>query len=276
MDFSVITPSYNMLNYLKRCSASVKDQRNVLVEHLVFDGGSSDGTVEWLKTHYTDQFVSEPDTGMYDAINKGLLASSGDYIAYLNCDEQYLPDVLANVKRHFECHPEADIVFGNALVIEPDGGLIAYRKSHFPRSSYIFASYLYVLSCTLFLRRRVITDGFFFNTNYSAVADADYVIRLLKNGYGFTQLNEYLAAFTVTGSNKIKTRDSLAELKTFMMTSPKWVRLLKFPLNIARLFEKFLSGAYFQKFPLDYELFIDNDKQRQRFNVTNTSYRLKW
>ena len=78
-DFSIITPSYNMLSYLRRCCASVADQEGVAFEHIVVDGGSIDGTGDWLKENQHLRSVSEKDDGMYDAINKGLLMSQGIY-----------------------------------------------------------------------------------------------------------------------------------------------------------------------------------------------------
>src|SRR5205809_81991 len=87
---SVITPSFNMLEFLKRCHRSVADQ-GVHLEHIVMDGGSSDGTAEWLAGSDVSLWQSASDAGMYDAVNKGLQLASGDILAYLNCDEQYLP-----------------------------------------------------------------------------------------------------------------------------------------------------------------------------------------
>jgi glycosyltransferase involved in cell wall biosynthesis len=98
-DFTVITPSFNMLDYLRRCCASVEDQRGVSVQHLVIDGGSVDGSAEWLRSSRPDSSVIEPDDGMFDALNKGLERARGDYVCYLNCDEQHLPGALARASR---------------------------------------------------------------------------------------------------------------------------------------------------------------------------------
>ena len=71
-DFSIITPSFNMLDYLKLCCASVADQDGASFEHIVVDGASTDGTAEWLRQARNITSISEKDDGMYDAINKGL------------------------------------------------------------------------------------------------------------------------------------------------------------------------------------------------------------
>ena len=223
--FSIVTPSYNMLTYLQRCHRSIVDQDGADVEHIVVDGGSSDGTVEWLSRQNDLRFVSEPDEGMYDAINKGLRMCSGDIVAYLNCDEQYLPNVLSSVAGCFARRPRADVVFGDALVIDSDGHLLAYRKSHTPRRAYIWTSYLYTLSCATFVRRGVIERGFRYDTQYQAVADADFVLRLLQAHHRFVHLREYLAAFTVTGGNKIREATSVEEVKSLRAEAPTWMKV---------------------------------------------------
>ena len=86
--FSIVTPSFDMHSYLKLCARSVEDQQGPSTEHIVVDGGSRDGTVEWLREHPELNSVSEPDQGMYDAINKGLSMAKCALIGQLNCDEQ--------------------------------------------------------------------------------------------------------------------------------------------------------------------------------------------
>src|SRR6185503_18334195 len=94
MRVSVITPSYGNSEWLKLCIASVADQAGVEVEHIVQDAGSDDGTLAWLTNDPRVKAYVEKDEGMYDAINRGLRKATGDILAYLNCDEQYLPGAL--------------------------------------------------------------------------------------------------------------------------------------------------------------------------------------
>src|SRR3954447_16040811 len=104
VDISVVTPSYNMLPYLRRACASVADQEGCTFEHIVVDARSTDGTPEWLATRGQPHIV-EPDRGMYDAVNKGLRVARGGVLAYLNCDEQYLPGTLRFVRERFAQDP---------------------------------------------------------------------------------------------------------------------------------------------------------------------------
>src|SRR5262249_2079867 len=138
-DMSVVTPSLNMLGYLSRCCASVADQMGPLCEHLVVDGGSTDGTIDWLAGQRRIRSILGPDRGMYDAINKGFLASTGGILSYLSCDEQYLPGALQFVSTYFETHPETDVVFGDTLVTRPDGRLVCFRKAYQPVWQFIAA-----------------------------------------------------------------------------------------------------------------------------------------
>lgn len=274
--YSIVTPSYNMLGYLKRCSASVADQQGVGLEHIVVDGGSTDGTVEWLQRADGIRSITEPDGGMYDAINKGLAMARGDIVAYLNCDEQYLPGALAAVRAHFRQHPEADVVFGDVLAVRPDGSLIAYRKAHQPRWYYIWSSYLYAFTCSMFVRRRVLEDGFRFRTDLQAVADADFVVRLLRRGHTFSHLRRYLAAFTITADNKSKAESSLKELAEFRKSAPSWIRVLALPLNVCRLAERVLAGVYCQRLPVSYALYVGEERERAAFTVPRASFRWSW
>ena len=270
--FSVVTPSFNMLPYLMRCASSIADQ-GIAHQHIVVDGGSRDGTPEWLSRRQEIGSVVEPDRGMYDAVNKGLSRARGQYVSYLNCDEQYLPGTLAAVQRFFEAHPRVDIVFGGALLVRPDGTLLGYRKAYQPRYAYIASSHLYVLSCTMFLRRRVIDEGFRFDMKWRDVGDAEFVLRILRSGYRAAYLRRYLSAFTMTGSNMSAGANARSESGRLHAAQPRWCRRLSLPLNAMRLLEKTFAGAYRERFPLSYALYAGSGTNREAFSVDCASWR---
>src|SRR5580704_14991665 len=120
MQFSIITPSFRNSNWLKLCIASVADQ-GVEVEHIVQDAGSDDGTLDWLSKDSRVKAFVEKDAGMYDAVNRGLRRASGEILAYLNCDEQYLPGALAAVSDFFTARPNVDVVFGDFIATDSKG-----------------------------------------------------------------------------------------------------------------------------------------------------------
>jgi glycosyltransferase involved in cell wall biosynthesis len=97
MKFSIVTPSFRNSSWLKLCIASVADQQGVELEHIVQDSCSDDGTQDWLPQDKRVKAFIEKDGGMYDAVNRGYRRATGDILAYLNCDEQYLPGALKAV-----------------------------------------------------------------------------------------------------------------------------------------------------------------------------------
>ncbi len=269
-DISIITPSLNMLDYLKRCAASVADQEGGVFEHIVVDGVSTDGSIEWLAKENRIRSISEKDNGMYDAVNKGLKLAKGNILAYLNCDEQYLPGTLGFVKDYFDRHPRVDMIFGDLLLIRPDGSLVAFRKGYQPRWFYIVTSHLYVLSCTMFFRRRIIENGFFFDTCFQTAGDADFVVRVLRSGYCAKHIKRYFAAFTMTGKNLSNVDTGIREQNQLRNSAPRYLKVIRWPVNAARFTEKFFSGAYFQKKPLEYSVYTplqseDAPNPKQKF-----------
>jgi glycosyltransferase involved in cell wall biosynthesis len=123
MKISIITPSYNQVNFLQETINSIKNQEvNALVEHIIVDGGSTDGSVELLKS-LGDQirWISEPDRGQADAVNKGIRMASGEIIGWLNSDDLYLPGALQAVAEYFNDHPESRWVYGRCRIVDSAG-----------------------------------------------------------------------------------------------------------------------------------------------------------
>lgn len=102
--FSIITPTFNRRDFLEINIKSLLNQSYQNFEHIVIDGGSTDGTVELLKKYesqYNMRWISEPDNGIYDAVNKGIKMAKGEIIAYLNSDDFYFPWTLEVVANFF-------------------------------------------------------------------------------------------------------------------------------------------------------------------------------
>ena len=266
--FSIITPSFNLRNYIEQCCNSISDQ-NVEFEHIVVDGLSIDGTQEWLKDRSGIRIITEKDKGMYEAINKGIKISNGEIISYLNCDEQYLPGALNKVKEFFLLNPKVDILFGNTLITDPSGNLLAYRKGFPPRWPYIWSSYLYLQTSSMFFRRNIIDSGIFFNDNWKTIGDSDFVVRVLRSGFKAKHIDQYFSTFTLTGTNYGASQLAMDEIESFRRKAPFWIRYSKLIFNFLIRFEKFAHFAYWEKAPISYSIFtLENAANRTMF----TSY----
>jgi len=284
MKFSIITPSFNQLSYLKRCVASVADQQGVDVEHIVIDGGSSDGTGEWLRDaaekHSTDRyhlsFISEADQGMYDALNKGFGRATGELSAWLNCDEQYLPNALQKVARHFFKNSETGLVCGDALLVTPDGQLITYRKNPPLRRAYILADHLYAQSAALFFRSSVFSSGYRFDPRWRAAGDCDFITRVLEAGFCCEQIRDYLATCAMTGKNLSRRIGGVEELQTFRRAAPSLYRRGRPVWNLLRHVEKLIRGGYCQSVPLEYDLYTEHSEVRKKISAQKVDFKFRW
>lgn len=199
--FSVATPTRNALHCLRRCVGSVRGQTDVTVEHLIQDAQSSDGTVPWLQAQGLGA-VSEADAGMYDAIHRAWARSKGAYLSWLNSDEQYLPSTLGYVHRFFEANPQVDVLFGNYIVVDPEGNPVAFRREVPFRHHYVRNGFLYAQSCTIFFRRALFDRGLLqFDTSLRYAADHDLMLRLHDAKARIQHVDRYLGLFGIDGNN---------------------------------------------------------------------------
>jgi glycosyltransferase involved in cell wall biosynthesis len=244
--FSVATPAFQALEYLKRCVGSVRGQRGVSVEHIVQDGSSTDGTLDWLQTRPDISWRSESDRGMYDAIERAWARSTGSVLSWLNADEQYLPGTLQIIERVFEEHPDVDVLFGDYIVVDKDGLPIAQRREIPFRRAYVVNGFLNAASCTLFFRRGLYERGLLkFDTRLRYAADADLLIRLHDSGVRVRHVAKYLSLFGVDGTNLSTHPERRLEADTLRrkhgaLPGP----LLRSALMLGRSIERAVTGAY--------------------------------
>ncbi|MBI2805966.1 MAG: glycosyltransferase [Planctomycetes bacterium] len=199
---SVVTPSFNQGRFLRRTIESVLGQDYPRLEYLVFDGGSSDESVEILRT-YGDRFFwrSGPDGGQSDAINRGLGRAQGEILAYLNSDDVLLPGAITTIVEYFRQHPEWDLVYGNAGHIdEADGYLGAY-----PTAPYSFERL--VQDCCIcqpaaFWRRAVVERIGPFDESLHYAMDYEYWMRLDRAGGRLAHVPEFLACSRTHAATK--------------------------------------------------------------------------
>jgi len=123
---SIVTPSFNQARYLEETVRSVLEQDYPRLEYIVVDGASSDGSVDIIQKYAKKLawWVSEPDSGQADAINKGLSRATGEIVAWLNSDDYYLPGAISAAVAAFEAHPNAALLYGNMLAVDEHGETI--------------------------------------------------------------------------------------------------------------------------------------------------------
>jgi len=183
MKFSIITAVYNNSRYIKDCIESVLSQSYRPIEYILIDGGSTDGTLEILDKYKTEFsfFLSEPDQGIYDALNKGMRAATGDVIGFLHSDDLFShKNTLQNIANVFE-EFQANVIYGDLLYVEKDnpGKIIRYWKSEQFNTDLLIKGWM-PPHPTLFLKKEVIKYVGCFDINYKISADYDYIIRVFK------------------------------------------------------------------------------------------------
>ncbi len=265
MPWSIITPSFRGGSWLKLCIASAADQ-GVSLEHIIQDAGSDDGTLDWLREDRRVKVFLEKDQGMYDALNRGLRRSSGDLLAWLNCDEQYLPGALRRAAGFFDRHPGVDVLFGDVVVVDQSGDYLWHRKMQVPLKYHTWTCHLSTLSCATFFRRRVVFDhNCFFNPQLRDVGDGEWMLRLLNRGVPMATLGEFTSAFTQTGANMSTAPNARREARALTRSAPTWARLLKPLIILHHRLRRFLGGMYFQR-PFSYEIFTLASPERRQVN----------
>ena len=262
--FSIITPSFRNSEWLKLCVASVADQ-GVVLEHIVQDAGSDDGTLDWLTGDKRVQAFVERDAGMYDAMNRGLRRAQGEILACLNCDEQYLPGALSAVSDFFERHPEVEVAFGDFVVVDPAGAYLFHRKVQTPLKYHTWVSHLQTFTCATFFRRSLVHEhGIFFDPAYRDVGDGEWMLRLLRRRTRMAVLRRFTSAFTMTGANMSAGANARREARELAQSAPAWVRRLKGLFIMQHRLRRLAGGIYFQR-PFSYALYA-RTSPRQRVN----------
>jgi len=270
MKISVITPSFNNSEWLKRCVASVADQGSALREHIVQDACSTDGTREWLSRDVRVQAHFEKDEGMYDAINRGFSRAQGEILGYLNCDEQYLPGALEAVADFFSSNPEVDAAAGDTVIVDGQARYLCSRLGQNPGAWDTWVRFPVVTS-SFFFRRALWQDkNTRFDTSWKIFGDMFFVLHLVVRGVRFGILPRYLSAFFDHGDN-LYLRADPEEVRRRQEAAPWVSRIFYFPLFLRYWLKVFLRGGVRPR-PFSYALYLPEQKERTVFSVNQPGY----
>ena len=238
-DFSIVTPTLCQLDWLRLCIASVRNQAvatpsTLSFEHIIQDAGTPgieelarelgaefyrDGKLvsserkearETSRQHpkpanegpaaYSLKIFSEKDAGMYDAINRGLARSSGELCAWLNSDEQYLPETLSKVAEIFQQQTQLDVLLGDAILLNSSLEPVCYRRIMVPSLWHTRLVHLHSLSCAMFFRKRCLPTPPL-DPQWKVIGDAVLMEHFLVNRKKLHACRLPLAAYAFTGQN---------------------------------------------------------------------------
>jgi glycosyltransferase involved in cell wall biosynthesis len=275
---SVVTPSYKQPEWLRLCAASVADQvgENLTVEHIVQDSLSGPEIAEVMKSFPNTRLYNEKDAGMYDAINRGWEKATGDVLCWLNCDEEYLPGTLAKVADYFRAHPETEVLFGDAFVINTAGQYICSRQVLTPLLYHSWICHLGTLSCATFFRRDLVkARGFMLDTCWKSVGDADLIVRLLRKRVEMRVLRDYLSVFVDTGENMSLGSVALKEMDALAREAPGWAQALRRFWVVLHRVRRMAFGLYRVK-PFAAEIYTpESPQKRVRLDIANPTFHWK-
>ncbi|MEW6379055.1 MAG: glycosyltransferase family 2 protein [bacterium] len=194
---SIITPTRNQARFLESAILSVLNQGYPDLEYIIIDGGSTDGTGEVIKKYqrHISSWLSEPDNGMYQAINKGLRIATGEIIAYLNSDDLYLPNAFRVVVEHFHRQPKAALLYGDCLFIDEQGyPLYTYRYLPFNLHRYAAMNWSSIAQPATFWKSEIHRAGIYFDESFRMIGDFDFFLRVGQR-FRIDYLREQIAAF---------------------------------------------------------------------------------
>ena len=206
---SIITVVFNGRDLIGRTVNSVLSQSYSNIEYIIIDGASSDGTLSVLEQFRSNihKIISEIDSGIYDAMNKGLKNATGEYVLFLNAgDELYTTDTLSDI---FSLG-EADVYYGNTAIVNEHGTMLSDRRLAPPEElDWKSLRYGMCVSHQSFIAKRSICG--YYDLNYKISSDIDWVIDVLKKADKITNTKNYISKFLEGGTSNKQMKTALKE-----------------------------------------------------------------
>jgi len=202
---TIVTPCLNAAATIEQTLESVAEQLREGDEHLVIDGGSTDGTLDLVRAAGV-RFVSEPDRGLSDAMNKGIRLARGDVLGWLNADDVLLPGALDAVRTAFESRPDADWAAGICTIVDAGGaeirkGVTAYKRMLLRRYSLrALLTQNFVMAPATFVRREAYEAVGGFDERFAYSMDYDVWLQLARRGDPVV-IDRPLASFRMAGES---------------------------------------------------------------------------
>jgi glycosyltransferase involved in cell wall biosynthesis len=247
----VVTPSFNHGRYIEAAVRSVLDQDYPNLEYWVIDGGSKDGTVDILKS-FTDprlHWISEPDGGQSDALNKGYSRGSGEILGWLNSDDTHAPGALSAAAEFFKTHPQIGVVYGNADFIDSCGNFICHCAHIEPFNRHRLVHYTdFIVQPAAFFRREVLQSVGGMDASLNFAMDYDLFLKAAEKTE-FAYLPRVLANFrwlddcktAVGGWKRLREIEGIAK-RNGASGMPAYVRLEAVRMDLAESIAAMRAG----------------------------------
>jgi glycosyltransferase involved in cell wall biosynthesis len=194
---SIVTPSFNQGSFLEKTIVSVLNQNYPNLEYIIYDGGSTDNSVEIIRKYqkYLKFWKSEPDKGQSDAIAKGFAMATGDILAWLNSDDVYWPGALHVAGRFFAQHPTIDVIYGNSYTIDDQDRILRETRSvKFSKYGFLTRSFS-LHQASMFWRRQLYQKVEGVDLDLSLIMDIDLWVQFFKAGAVFKHVNHTLSCY---------------------------------------------------------------------------------
>jgi len=221
---SVITVVYNLINanreeYFRQCIESVHNQSYENIEHIIIDGASTDGTIEIIKEYEQKnwvKYISEPDSGLYDAMNKGVKLAQGEYLAFLNSDDFYSDNkgIEKCIKKLQQTN--ADFSYTKAKIIDENNKSVKnhlHKKTNFGD---VFVEMPFSHQ-TMIVKTDVFKKLGMYNLDYKSASDYEFVLKMVFNNCSYTKLSFNLVTFRYGGFSTENALSSYDEIANFYL-----------------------------------------------------------
>ena len=261
--FSIVTPSHNQGQFLEDAIQAVLKQEYQKFEHIIIDNCSTDNTIEILKKYRHLKWISEPDKGQSDALNKGFRMATGDILGWLNADDLYLSNSFHTIASFLGTHPYVDIVYGDYRWIDHSNSLIQLRRElDFDLFMLKYLHILYIPTTSTFFKKKIFEENNYLDITYHYAMDYEFFLRLAIKGYRFAHVKAFIGDFRWHAASKssIAANKQLGEIERALLELDDFLahfryhgmrNLVKTILTIAarskRYLLKTINGYYFSQ-----------------------------
>lgn len=200
---TIITVCYNSAQTIEKCLQSVTDQLTCRTEYLIIDGQSKDNTMELIEKYRIPNMtvISEPDNGIYDAMNKGILHAQGEWVWFINSDDYIKEGLVSELLSYIEANYYSDCIYGDMEYIRYINGKMLIEVKKAPDALNTLKNDMVIGHPSTICKRKVILDVGLFDVTFKIAADWDLFLRMYNKGHSFVHINKTFSRFYSGGAS---------------------------------------------------------------------------